>query len=297
MLARPGLPAFDYVRAKTPGEVVGLLEEHGADAHLMMGGTDLLVRMRKGNARPRLVVDVKHIPGMTDIHFDQASGLRVGAAVTMNRLAGHSDVLARYPLLGEAANSVASYQLRNRATLGGNLCNASPGADTAPAALVLEGRIVLCGAGGEREVPAEEFFLGPGRTAMHPDEFMTAIRFPTPPKKIEGRYLKLGRGKLADLALVGVAVCAFPDETVPSGYVFRIALGSVGPTPFRAVEAEKVLASRSPGEETFALAAQKAMRAAKPIADVRSGVEYQKAMVRTLTLRGLRYVWGRIGGS
>ena len=297
MLARPGLPAFDYVRAKTPGEVVGLLEEHGADAHLMMGGTDLLVRMRKGSARPRLVVDVKHISGMANIHFDEASGLRVGAAVSMNRLAGHSDVLAHYPLLGEAADSVASYQLRNRATLGGNLCNASPSADTAPATLVLDGRVVLRGAGGEREVPAEEFFLGPGSTAMHPDEFMIAIRFPVPPKNTGGKYLKLGRGKLADLSLVGVAVCAFPEEAAPSGYGFRIALGSVGPTPFRAVEAEKVLALRSPGEEAFALAAQKAAQAAKPIADVRSGVEYQKAMVRTLTLRGLRYVWGRLGGS
>jgi CO/xanthine dehydrogenase FAD-binding subunit len=297
VLARPGLPAFDYVRAKTAGEVVDLLDEHGADAHLMMGGTDLLVRMRKGSARPRLVIDVKHLPGMTDIHFDDTSGLTVGAAVTMNRLARNSDVLAHYPLLAEAAKSVASYQLRNRATLGGNLCNASPGADTAPATLALEGRVVLRGSGGEREVPVEEFFLGPGRTALRPGELMTAVRLPVPPKNAEGRYLKLGRGKLADLSLVGVAVCAFPDEAVPSGYGILIALGSVGPTPFRAVEAEKVLASRSPGEEAFALTAQKAMQAANPIADVRSGVEYQKAMVRALTLRGLRDVWRRLGGS
>lgn len=297
MLARPGLPTFDYVRATTPAVVIGLLDEHGSAARLMMGGTDLLVRMRQGTVRPRIVIDLKHLPGMREIRFDEAHGLSVGAAVTMNQLARHPDVLARYRLLAEAARSVASYQLRNRATLGGNLCNASPSADTAPAALALDGRIVLLGAGGEREASAEEFFLGPGSTAARPDEFMTAIRFPVPPRDGQGRYLKLGRTRLADLSLVGVAAYGFADASVPSGYRFRIALGSVGPVPFRALEVEKVLASGSPGEETFALAAQKAMQAANPIADVRSGVEYQKAMVCVLTLRGLRDVWAHLVGA
>ena len=306
MLARPGLPSFDYVRAGTPKEVIGLLEKHGEAARLLMGGTDTFVRMRDGFIRPQIVVDVKHLPGMQDILYDEQAGLTIGAAATMNQVARHPDVQAHYPLLAEAANSVASYQVRNRATLGGNLCNGSPAADTAPAALVLEGRIVLHGPDpsgfpkpegskcGEREIPAGEFFLGPGKTAMQAGELMTAIRFPTPPAGSAGRYLKLGRNKIGDLSIVGVAVFGFPDGTAPSGYRFHIGLASVAPVPLRALEAEELLAANSLGEETFALAAEKAMEAATPIDDVRASAAYRKAMVRNLTLRGLRDIWGRL---
>ena len=293
MLARPGLPSFDYVRAGALDEVPRLLKEHGEAARLLMGGTDLFVRMRDGFIRPQIMVDVKHLPGMRDILYDEQAGLTIGAAATMNQIARHPDVQTHYPLLAEAANSVASYQLRNRATLGGNLCNGSPAADTAPATLLLEGRIVLYGLGGEREVPANEFFLGPGATAMQAGELMTAVRFPVPPAGSAGRYLKLGRNKAGDLAIAGVAVFGFPDGTT-SGYRFRIGLASVAPVPLRAREAEEVLAASPPGEETFALAAQKAMEAASPIDDVRASAAYRKAMVRALTLRGLREVWAQM---
>jgi CO/xanthine dehydrogenase FAD-binding subunit len=294
VLAKPGLPSFDYVRAGTPDEAIRLLKEHGATARLLMGGTDLFARMRDGFIQPQVVVDVKHLPGMQDVVYDEQTGLTIGAAVTMNQVTLHSIVQTHYPLLVEAANSVASYQLRNRATMGGNLCNASPAADTAPAVLVLEGSIVLHGPSGAREVPADEFFLGPGETAMQADELMTAIRLPLPPAGSVGRYLKLGRNKVGDLAIVGVAVLGFPDETTPSGYCFRIGLASVAPVPLRAPEAEEVLAANLPDEETLVLAADKAMAAATPINDVRSSAAYRKAMVRALTLRGLREVWERL---
>ncbi len=297
MLARPGLPSFDYVRASSADEVVRLLREHGDGARLLMGGTDLFVRMRDGLVQPQVVVDVKHLPGVREVIYEEQTGLTVGAAVTMNELARHPDVQARYALLAEAANAVASYQLRNRATLGGNLCNASPAADTAPAVLLLRGRLVVYGPGGEREVPAERFFLGPGQTALRPGEFVTCVRFPDPPAGGVGRYLKLGRNKSGDLALVGVAVLGFPDGAVSSGYRFRIGLAAVAPTPLRAREAEAVLAVSPPGEETFAAAAEKAMEAATPIDDVRSGAVYRRAMVRNLTLRGLRQVWGQLRSS
>jgi CO/xanthine dehydrogenase FAD-binding subunit len=295
MLARPGLPSFDYVRASTSEEVVRLLEQHGEAARLLMGGTDLFVRMRDGSIRPQVVVDVKHVPGMRDVVYDGQAGLTVGAAVTMNEIARHPDVQAHYPLLAEAAGAVGSYQLRNRATIGGNLCNASPCACTAPATLVLEGRMVLYGPGGEREVPAGAFFVGPGETAMRPGEFMAAVRYPLPPANAAGRYLKLGRSKIGDLAIVNVAVFGFPDATAPSGYRFRIALGSVAPVVLRALAAEEVLAANPPGEETFALAAEKAMEAASPIDDVRASAAYRRAMVGELTRRGLGQVWGRQG--
>jgi CO/xanthine dehydrogenase FAD-binding subunit len=303
VFARPGLPTFDYVRASTPDEAVSVLQQHEGVSRLLMGGTDLFANMRDGKLSPRVVVDVKGLPGMRDITYDPQAGLSVGAAVTMNELARHPDVLAHYPLLAQAAEAVASYQVRNRATIGGNLCNASPCADTAPATLALEAEFVLYGPrisasyvraasmrNGERTVPAAEFFKGPGWTALWAAEFMTAIRFPPPPARAAGHYLKLGRCRTGDLSLVGVAVLGYANGA-DSGYQFRIGLGSVAPTPLRAAEAEAFLAAHPPGDETFAQAAELAMAAASPITDVRGTADYQKAMVRTLTLRGLRDVW------
>ena len=294
MLSRPGLSSFDYVRASALDEAARFLKERGDAARPLMGGTDLFVRMRDGVIQPQVLLDVKHLPGMRDIVYDEQAGLTVGAAATMNEVGCHPDVLAHYPLLAEAANSVASYQLRNRATLGGNLCNGSPAADTAPAVLLLEGRLALYGPDGKRELPATEFFLGPGQTAMQAGELMTAVRFPRLPDGAAGRYIKLGRNKAGDLSIVGVAVFGFPDETAPSGYRFRIGLASVAPVPLRTVEAEALLMQNPPGEDAFCQAAEKAMEAASPIGDVRASARYRQAMVRNLTLRGLRDVWARL---
>lgn len=293
MFARPGLPAFDYVRPSTADQVISLLQEHGAAAKLLMGGTDLFPGLRDGVFRPRVVVDVKHLPGLRALTYEEETGLTIGAAVTMNQLASHPDVKAYYPLLAEAANTVASYQIRNRATLGGNLCNASPCADTSPASLLLQTELLLCGPEGERSVPAGRFFLGPGQTALQPGELLTTLRIPPPPARPAARYLKLGRCKAGDLSLVGVAVLGYPAETV-SGVRFLIGLGSVAPVPLRALEAEELLAKHSPGEQTFARAADATAGVARPITDVRGSAGYQQAMVRTLTLRGLRDVWAQI---
>ncbi|NIV29559.1 MAG: hypothetical protein GWN58_08625 [Anaerolineae bacterium] len=291
MFARPGLPSFDYVRAHDPDQVIRLMQEHGQRAKLLMGGTDLLPNLRNGLFRPQILVDVKQLPGMLDITFESDGSLLIGAAVTMNRLAFDPGVRSRFPLLADAAGSVASYQIRNRATLGGNLCNASPCADTSPAALALDARFILRGPAGERALPAGEFFLGPGHTALQPGEFMTAIRFPPNPAGSAASYQKLGRCRAGDLALVGVAVLGIPDGTAQSGFRFRIALGSVAPTPIRALPAEELLAYRSLGKDAFAFAAQKAQSIAAPITDVRGTAEYQLAMVYALTIRALADVW------
>jgi carbon-monoxide dehydrogenase medium subunit len=292
MLPRSGLPCFDYVRAGTPGEVVRLRQQAGDELRLLMGGTDLLVRMRDGLLSPRLVVDVKHLPGMQTINLD--GELTVGAAVPLNCVACHPAVLAHYRLLAESAASVASYQLRNRATLGGNLCNASPAADTAPAVLLLDASLSLVGAAGERRVPASEFFVGPGRTAIQPDEFLAAVSLPLPPAGSAGRYLKLGRNRVGDLAIAGVAVLGWPDPAAAHGYRFRVGLASVAPVPLRALPAEEVLAGRAPGEAAFAAAADAAAATASPIDDVRASAAYRRAMVRILTLRGLCEVWAEL---
>jgi carbon-monoxide dehydrogenase medium subunit len=293
MFARPGLPQFDYVRASTPDEVIGLLAKHGKKAKLLMGGTDLLPGLRDGLLRPGVVIDVKALAGMRDIRFAEEGDLTIGAAVTMNALARHLQIAASFPPLAEAANTVASFQVRNRATVGGNLCNASPCADTSPVMLVLKAEFILRGRRGERSLAADQFFLGPGLTALQPDEFMTAIRIPALPAGSEARYLKLGRCKTGDLSLVGVAVLGYPVESRP-GYQFRIALGSVAPVPLRVTGAEQILLHDAPGEESFEAAAREAMASASPITDVRGTAGYQRAMVRTLTLRALRDVWARL---
>jgi carbon-monoxide dehydrogenase medium subunit len=270
--------------------VIQLLQEYGERAKLLMGGTDLFPDLRNGLLRPQILVDVKQLPGMLEIGFESDGSLLVGAAVTMNRLAFDPDVRSHFPLLADAAGSVASYQIRNRATLGGNLCNASPCADTSPAALALDARFILRGPAGERSLPAGEFFLGPGLAALQPGEFMTAIRFPPNPADSASSYQKLGRCRAGDLALVGVAVLGIPHSTAQSGFRFRIALGSVAPTPIRALPAEELLAAGSLGREAFALAAQEAQSVATPITDVRGTAEYQLAMVHALTIRALENV-------
>ena len=285
---------FDYLRPQTLQEAVEFLAAHNGEARPFMGGTDLFVRLRDGfYSETKYVVDLKNLPGMQEITFDPATGLRMGAALNMNRMIAFPAVQEHYPILAEAARAVASYQLRTRATVAGNLCNASPASDTAPACLVLDARVVLFGSNGERRLPLNGFFTGPGRTQMQPGEIMTAIEIPPPPEGAAGRYLSLGRNAIGDLAIVGVAAFGFPDGTAASGHSFRIALASVAPVPLRATAAEEILARAPLTDDTIDAAANAAMDAATPISDVRASAEYRKLMVRNLTRRGLRAILGR----
>jgi carbon-monoxide dehydrogenase medium subunit len=286
----PVLPSFDYIKPATPQEATRLLLKSDGQARLFMGGTDVFVRMRDGFITPKILIDVKHLPGMTQVEFGKRKGLIVGAAVDMNSLARHPAVVEHYPLLAEALHSVASYQLRTRATMGGNLCNASPAADTAPAALVLEVMMVLHGRRGERCVPISEFFLGPGMSAIKPGEFLLRIEIPPVPKGSMGRYIKLGRNAIGDLSIVGVAVLGYPDKKSKSGYCFRIALASVAPAPIRVPEAEAILAGAPLTPDVVGAAATAAMETARPIDDVRSSAAYRKAMVKNLTRRAVQSV-------
>lgn len=285
---------FDYVRPQTLQEAVEFLAAHNGEARPFMGGTDLFVRLRDGfYSETKYVVDLKNLPGMQEITFDPATGLRMGAALNMNRMTAFPAVQEHYPILAEAARAVASYQLRTRATVAGNLCNASPASDTAPACLVLDARVVLFGSNGERRLPLNGFFTGPGRTQMQPGEIMTAIEIPPPPEGAAGRYLSLGRNAIGDLAIVGVAAFGFPDGTAASGHSFRIALASVAPVPLRATAAEEILARAPLTDDTIDAAANAAMDAATPISDVRASAEYRKLMVRNLTRRVVKEVLGK----
>jgi CO/xanthine dehydrogenase FAD-binding subunit len=299
--AHPALPEFDYVQPATLVEASQFLAAHKDEARPFLGGTDVFVRMRDGFMHPKFLVDVKNLEKMKDIRFDPGEGLTLGAGVSMNQVIASPDVQAHYPLLVEACRSVASYQLRTRATIVGNICNASPAGDTIGACLVFDGQLYVHGVEGSRVESLANFFLGPGKTMLKVGDIVTAIHLPPPPRGGAGAYLKLGRNKLSDLSIVGVTVLGYPAA---AGYRFRIALASVAPIPLVPAEAETYLAerisqsTRQPGSEDvheiFAEAARLAAKACSPIDDVRGSGRYRRAMVRSLTAKGLGLVWQQI---
>jgi CO/xanthine dehydrogenase FAD-binding subunit len=293
------LQPFDYIIPRDHAEASALLAQGTGVTRAFMGGTDLLIRIRGGLVSPERVVDVKHLPGMQEIGQSRDGWLVIGAACTMNQVATHPAVQASYGLLAQACNAVASYQLRNRATVGGNLCNASPAADTAPALYCLDATVELFGPSGARRVPIVDFFLGPGKTALHPGEFLTAIHLPPAPVGARGAFGKLGRTKVGDISMVSAAVyCWTIDdgrrtiEDSPWSMVYRhwaIALGAVGPTPLRAFEAEIALAEDA-SPEGVKRAVELAAAAAQPIDDIRASAAYRRAMVAVLARRGIEAV-------
>ena len=292
----PGLPEFDYIKPASFAEASLFLAQHAGEARPFMGGTDTFVRLRDGVWDDKYLLDLKRLPGMGDLSFTEGEGLTMGAAVNMNRVIADAAVNSVYPLLAEAARTVASYQLRSRATIGGNICNASPAGDTIGAAMVYDGRALVHGVNGWREEDLGTFFLGPGRTVLLPGDILTAVRFPLPPAGHQGRYMKLGRNARGDLAIVGVTVLAYADESAVSGYRFRLILASVGPVPLAAQEAESILADRPLNEAAITAAARAAEQAVTPIDDTRGTARYRRHMVRSLVEKAVTDVWRQLEG-
>ena len=291
----PGLPELEYVKPASLAEASKFLAEHEGAAKPFSGGTDSFVRLRDGVLKLDYLVDVKGLDGTKILSFDSKSGLTIGAAVTMNQVATHPDVLKHYPNLAEAAGSVASYQLRNRATIIGNICNASPAGDTIGTCMILDGVLKVHGVDGVRDVPLNSFFLAPGRTVLKPGDVVVSINLPVPAKGMVGTYKKLGRNTIGDLSIVGVAVLGYPTKESASGYRFRVALASVAPVPFESFKAESVMAGKKITEEVIAEAAVAAMESVTPIDDVRGTARYRKYMVRNLTREALTEVWKKLG--
>lgn len=292
--AHPGLPEFDYVKPETLPEASRFLSAHAGVARPLLGGTDIFVRMRDGIWQDKYLVDVKGLDGVSDISYDPASGLSIGASVNMNRVIDSRHVKEHYALLADAASSVASYQLRSRATIVGNICNASPAGDTIGACILLGGILNVHGVDGTRQVPLDSFFLGPGETVLEPGDIVTSVQFPIPPEGLAGRYIKLGRNKASDLAIVGVTAVGYSDKGVLSGYRFRLALASVAPVPLVVQQVEAILSEKPITGDTLAEAAQAAMDACTPIDDVRSSARYRKVMARNLSLHALNGVWEKV---
>lgn len=276
---------FEYMEALSVEDAVSLLGQHGADACLLAGGTDLLVEMREHIRAPKVVINLKTVPGLTDLNYSPDKGLKVGALVTARELELSETVQLRYPGLWQAVRELGSIQVRNRATLVGNVCRASPSADTLPPLIADGARITMFGPSQERTVPLEEFFTGPGETVLAQNEIVTEINIPSPPEQCGKSYIKHGRRRAMELATVGIAVTLVAKDGKCDNA--RIVLGAVAPTPIRATEAEALLIAEPVGEALLDALAKVAMEAASPISNVRASAGYRREMVGVLTKRAV----------
>ena len=283
---------FEYLEAHSLDEAISLWQEHGPNTRFVAGSTDFLIRWRMGNWRPDCVINIQHIPGMDEVSFSGDDGLRIGALTTVQALEDHHDVRNRYPALAAAASSFAGVQIRNLATVGGNICNASPAGDTLPALLAFDAQCRAVGPSGERWVALDKFFQGPGRTVLAPGELLAELRLPPPAPNTGSLYIKHSPRAAMDIATVGVASVATLDDGGITCVEARIGLGAVAPTPVRAYAAEDILRGREATPASLEEAANAARNGVTPIDDVRGTASYRREMVGVLTRRTLEYAVG-----
>ena len=253
----------------------------------MAGGTDLLLKLQRSGRAPRYLVGLRNVSGLDYVRFDPAKGLCIGALGLLSTVCEHDQVRALYPALAYAAGSTATVQIRNMGTVAGNLCNASPSADTATPLMVFGAEVVLQGPEGERVMPLERFFTGPGKTAMGASELLREIRVPAPPARCGSNYQRISERSQVDIAAVGVSALVVLDDQGRCTHA-RVALGAVAPTPLRAQDAERHLEGKLLDDATAAQAAALACAIARPITDARAGAAWRKKMVEVLTGRAIK---------
>jgi CO/xanthine dehydrogenase FAD-binding subunit len=278
---------FDYYAPQTLDEAVALLHQL-PDARPVAGGTDIVVQMKEGRTKfpyPQMIVSLDRIGELKGIDFSEKNGLRIGAGTTMADIATSPVVRVRYQALAEGAGVVGSWQTMNMGTIGGNVCNAAPSADTAPPLLAFEAEAVIVGPSGRRTMPLGDFFRGPGLTALGSGELLAEVRLPVPPAGTTSAYQRHTPRKQMDIAVAGVGIAL----TIAGGKIARarVALGAVAPTPIRAETAEAALEGQPPTEEAFARAAEAAAAECSPIADVRGSAEFRRHLVKVMTARML----------
>ena len=283
---------FELVLPRSVDEALRVLSDRGSDAKLLAGGTDLLPQMKNGLLKPGCVIDLSGVASARALQAD-ARGLRIGAAVVARTLERDATARATYTSLAESGALVGSVQIRNLATLGGNLCNAAPSADMAPPLLALDAEAVIVGPKGERRVPFADFFVDVRRTVLAPDEILLEIVVPAPGPRSGGNYLRHTPRRELDIAVVGVA----SQLTLSNGVCSkaRIALAAVAPVPLRARAAEQALEGKPVTAEAIERAAELAVGVAKPISDQRGSADYRRHLVRVLTRRTLRTALARAG--
>lgn len=280
---------FHHHTPTTLTEAIGLLAQANGSAQVIAGGTDLVLQMRNGLKAPQTVINIKRLPELKGIEYDEATGLRLGALTTLRQIHRSPLIQTHYPILSHAASQMASEQIRAFATVGGNLCNGSPSADQATPLLALDASVQLAGPQGTRALPLHEFFLGPGQTALRPGELLQWIS--VPPLAGQAIFLKHIPRAFMDISVVCVALRLAMAEGLCQEA--RIVLGAVAPTPLRARQTEALLTGEALTTERIQAAAGAAAAESRPIDDAKGSAWYRRHMVGVLVRRGLSALGGR----
>lgn len=281
---------FDYVRPASLAEAVRALRKLGPRAQVLAGGTDLVGLLQDDLVQPSAVLDLKGIGGLDELSFKK-NVLFIGPLVTFSDLLASKMIRQKFPVMAEMARWVASVGIRNRATIVGNICSAVPCCDSGPVLLAYGAQVVVRGARGQRVVPVARWFTGPRKTALKRGEIVTGLRVPHPVKKHAGCFVKLMRVRGEDLAQASVTVLLI------TGHSYRIAFGSVAPTPVRGAEIEALLAGRKLTDDLVRQAAERVPREIAPITDVRASKEYRAQMVAVMLERALIAASARFDGK
>ena len=288
---------IEYSAPKTLRQAVELLAANGQQARMLAGGTDILVQLRGRRRSAKVLVDAKGIPQLNRLSYSRRSGLELGAAVPCYRIYQDATVSKAYPGLIDAASLIGGIQIQGRATVGGNLCNSAPSGDTIPPLIVLGAECKIAGPDGDRIVKAEDFCTGPGRNVLQPGELLVSMHFPTPVPHSGANYLRFIPRNEMDIAVAGVASSVVLDARGRNFLSARISLASVAPTPVFAKAAAESLAGKPVSEEAIEEAAELAIKASKPINDMRGTIPQRNHLVGVLTRRTLRNAIKRARGE
>jgi carbon-monoxide dehydrogenase medium subunit len=285
-------PSFEYLRPKTVPEAVAMLQQHGDEAKILSGGQSLIPMMKLRLARPGFLIDINRIAGLSYVK-EEGGYLKIGGLTREAELEASPLVHSKYPILLDTAHVIADPQVRNMATVGGNLAHGDPANDHPATMVALGAQVIATGLKGERVIPIEDFFVSLFTTALRHEEILTEIRIPVPPARSGGAYFKLER-KVGDFATAAVAAQLTLDE---KGVCQKVGIGltNVGPTPVKARKAEEFLRGKKLDEANIKQAAQLAADESAPSPDLRGPVEYKKGMVKELAKRALTRALERAG--
>lgn len=288
--------AIQYAAPRSLEDAVSVLQQFGAKARILAGGTDLIVQVGVDARDVDVLVDGKHIPELMELAFDSERGLTLGAAVPCHKIYNHSCIKQHYAGLVDSASIIGGTGIQGRASLGGNLCNSGPAADSIPALIAYGATAHIIGAKGSRTVPVEEFCTAPGRNVLSADELLVSIHLPPPPANSGAAYLRFIPRNEMDIAVVGAGVSLQLDANKEKIVAARVALAAVAPTPLFVSEAGASLVGKAPTAEALAEAAELARASARPISDMRGTAEHRKHLAGVLTRRALQKALERAQG-
>lgn len=279
------LTKFDYYAPESIEDACRLLMERGGGAVVMAGGTDILLKKRRGLLKAEAVIDLQKIKGMNRISFEEGKGLTIGAMARLADVEIHPIIRDKYPAVADAARATANIQIRNMGTVAGNLCNAAPSAENAPVLIAMGAKVTLTGVREQRQIPLDDFFKGPGLTAIDEGEILTSINVPTPPAGSGASYKHISPRSKVDISAVGVGVMLAMNGDICEDA--KIALGAVAPIPMRAIKAENIIKGGRISSDLQKKAGLEASQECAPITDVRATAEYRREMVAVLTIRAI----------